>query len=436
MMNAHHICLVFCLLTAGSSGFVRAEEEIDWGEHVANGLEQLDAEIDAIADSKPKKITAGMVYRKQGWGWNRAFRGELASKANAVKDQARYVQATYKKSLGWGAWAADGLASAAGHASVGQWNDAGVVLIDETVKSIGTTGGAIVGSGLAAGAIAGAKMLGIGGTVLLGPAGGIVGGAIGGVFGAIAGGIAYDAYAAETVEQWAQSMMSGPEDPWEQTTSARHEFLVREVVTVKQRELMNRYGYEGRMDEEVLLTKPGVDLPGSPPDASRPVIPDSCTLTITAWHPDHPESKAEHTLRIDSGVVTGNVRVVEFPKSPGQKVATYKIWFEGTIRDNQIQGKSNWTYHGEYEATSNGKHEWTQIVDSKGSGKVTFTLQIDGSVTGAHGDAQWTTRWSFRDVAPDSGSGLTPGSNSFSDADSISLVGRWRIGAAGNDGQD
>ena len=406
----------------------------DWRDAASNALQEVDRHIESTTNlPKYKSNRFGIKTKDQVLkSWRDA--------GNSIRRKAVYITEKYGRALGWGAFLADGPAKALGHWSVGQYADGSVELANEGIKTFATTGGAYVGAG---GVLAGMKMMGIGGMTIGGPAAGIIGAAIGGVIGAVGGGIIYDGYVSGYVQQVARGTIDlgragvrylfdlpAERTSFEQAQDARHDFLVRQVVEQRERELRQMYGYEGTAEEEVLLTDRMTDpaklLGNAAPDASKPVIPDACTLTLTTWLPKYPDARLTTVCRVESGIVTGTP---QFPNSKGpahELVHKERHTFTGKIEDNQITGAWIHNIYSEFEARGDDDIvDWIQTSDSTITVKAQMTLNLDGTLTGSTASS-WKSSWSFRNTPPNSN--LVPGKNSGSNKRET-LSGCWKIGA-------
>ena len=416
-MNVRSVAIgIFFLLVASVPGFAQqtSNGNFDWRDATSNALQEIDRHIESTTNlPKYKSNRFGIKTKNQILkSWRNA--------GNSIRRKAAYITKTYGRSLGWGAFLADGPAKAMGHWSAGQYEDGSVELANEGVKTFATLGGAYVGAG---GVLAGMKIMGIGGMTIGGPVGGIVGAAIGGAIGAIGGGIIYDGYASGYVQQVARGtidvgrstvrdIFSLPDEqtPFEEALNTKHDFLVRQVVEQRERELRQMYGYEGTDEEEVLLTDRMLDpkkiLGDDQTNATKPVIPDACTLTMTIVPTSTPENKVHWTLRVENGVVTGTAKTLT-PDEMMSHVMNYRdrLSLTGKIQDNQISG------------TESGSAQWqVQLRDgktvshsSRWNGKFEMLLNLNGTVRG-------TT------VIRGSSEGTAWG------PDTHSFKGRWQIG--------
>ena len=428
-MNAFRTTLTATLVLAGSALAVAqqpADDNFDWRDAAANALQEVDEHI---------KVTGNLVQFKSNWFGISTKNQVLKSwsdAGNAVRRKAAYINKKYGRSLGWGAFLADAPAKALGHWSVGQFEDGGVVLANEGVKTFATMGGAYVGAG---GVLAGMKMMGIGGMTIGGPAAGIVGAAIGGVIGAVGGGIIYDGYVSEYIEQVAHGtvdmgrsalryffLLPGEQFPLEE--DSRHDFLVRQVIEQHELELRKLYGYEGTDDEEVLLTDkmrdPDKILDKTPPDASKPVIPDPCVITAVMWMPESPEhSKFNAKFRVESGIVTGSGQSVNPRKNKNQQTYSERYWFEGKIVDNRITGKWKYKIH---EVAG---RDLVTTLNMTGTETSTYVLNLNGSLAGRASNS-YSAHVTYQG-APDLPA--VPPVDDSGTLDNLSYTGRWQIGS-------
>ena len=415
-MNARLLTLsVVFVLFMSVPGFAQqaGNGNFDWRSAASDALEEVDRHIESTTNLPKYKANQFGVRTK-----NQVLK-RWRDTGNSIRRKATYITETYGRTLGWAAFLADGPAKALGHWSVGQYEDGSVELANEGIKTFATMGGASVGAG---GILAGMKMMGIGGMTIGGPAAGIVGAAIGGVIGAVGGGVIYDGYVSEYVQQLGHAaadlghvavryVFDLPDErtSFEQAQDARHDFLVRQVVEQREQELRRMYGYEGREGEEVLLTDRMTDpakILGTPPDASKPVIPDACTLTVTLMWAHQQEYAMHWTYRVESGVVTGTANQSKPAESPAH-VMNYRdtFTFAGKIENNRITGTE--TGDARWEVQLNTGE--VKSHHSRWNGEFELLLNLDGTanattvIRGTSGGTAWgpdkytlSGRWKIR----------------------------------------
>jgi hypothetical protein len=219
----------------------------------------------------------------------------------------------------------------------------------------------------AAGAVAGAELLGMAGAPL-GPLAAAAGAIIGAAGGAMATAAGYDAY----LSDWVGSGFEGHGPTREEAIEMARESLrmlperqARERAEAQWRaewagvEQASGYsdaagGAEVELVPERVMSRveddappasvsgAGVKLPSSASDAARPVLFDDCTIDVNVTNPDYEAWKVDFTFDVRGDTVTGHGE----GGNPGSTqdngyigAIRWSATFAGTLKDNVLRGR-------------------------------------------------------------------------------------------------
>jgi hypothetical protein len=242
------------------------------------------------------------------YGNHRARIQEALRRNTVIKNAEKLTKTFGFRFLSFGLPIAEGGASMAGYASVGDYRGAAVSGINTAARGVVTAGGA--GAAIWA--------LGAAGFATAGP----IGGAVGGVVGGVAAAVGYDAYLSESVNSAAEYLVGGEEPDYFKLAQAnRREFLADkehylEVARQARREFLanqqkfdtlvqERAGpadaeYAGQNSAKTFLSAAPPEtqavLQQAPPDAQAKLagvplerlIPANCVVTCWASHANWP----------------------------------------------------------------------------------------------------------------------------------------------------
>ncbi len=363
------VVITACLMSPAAAA--EPSDDGSTGNLINSGTDAAHGSVEGVG-----RYTNKTKFRASGQSraFNNKVRKGWASKGNlARKTIGKVLDTNAAKAVPYATLLTD-MSTGLGHVSAGNYAEGSASMINEGAKGVVSSAGGTVGAaaGTAAGVWLATKTFGVAGFTVGGPVGGIIGGAVGGFVGAVGTGMVYDAYAGETVTGALQHALTSKEPtPFERSVAERHDYRrkkglyddIAKSIAERERLLMKRYGYDNRATD-------------APTDASIPVIPVDCTISMVSWNPKYPKYKIAGTYRVRGGTVSGTAKLTNWPPADA-KLLNYKerMWFEGTIEDNRISGI--WHDRTSYESVSD---TCTTISSSKGKAVIQCELRLGGTL--------------------------------------------------------
>ncbi len=404
--------------SAGDAFWERREVVLTGQAGVLGGI-GYDAGVAAAKDA-PAITGAGLSKLVFG---NHEVRGELARELRIWAGKAKELEKALKLPAASTAISVvDTASSVAGRVWEGDYRGGAAELAKEGGKQVTT----------AAGAVAGAELLGMAGAPL-GPLGAAAGAIVGAAGGAMLTAAGYDAY----LSDWARAIEGNGPTPDEALEMAREslrtlpERQARERAEAQWRAewagVEQASGYsDAAGDAEVELvpervmssrvepdappataSDASVKLPSPASDAARPVLFDDCTIEVTVTNPDYPAAKADLSFDVRGDTVTGHAEGSNPGSTQDNGYVSATRWsatFTGTLKDNVLRGQARYINH-----KARSEHSWEATVEGGGHVRRTCVYEWSGEATS---DETWTFELSGRGILRSKGHGVTHGRGS------------------------
>ena len=363
--------LIMCCATSWADEIPAWTKE-DVVTTIGTGAKAAGSTYDAAKGSLPADAFQARNLTVLG---NRAARVQLASQANQLVKSCNDLSKVNQLPLISSAiQIADVGSTVAGRLYEKDLAGAGAELVNEGAKTAVTTAGTL--GGAKAGALIG---------TMFSPVGTVVGGAIGAVVGSFATSAGYDAVVGGSLKGAVDSgFEKSKEDYLNDARKSRHQFLAnKEREKAESAERIRQTGealaegliaadadQQARTQSIPTAISAPPDEAVQPADATIPVIPVDCTISVVVWSPEYDRLKIPTTYKILDGNVSGSYSL---PTDSGASNGLAA----GTIKDNVMTLKTRFrtTGRGSLGNFCTYSYITTGEVDS------TLELNRDQSVT-------------------------------------------------------